>query len=1159
MEKIKLMTLTALFVSSLTYSAIIERDYFFSAPEAKSSATSDGYDLIHISGTMNTAPAGEPAVPYHAVSLLLPPGEKAEKIETERSGKVVLEGKFNIYPQQNSQPYSKGRSGVFVKNEDVYASDSAYPAVPYGELSTHYLHGHSFALSAFTPAEYIPVTGELSIYEKVTVRITTSPCERSAAALKNLRISDEIRKKILSSDQAKGNTLSSYSYPKPAAESYDYLILTADAYKRNFDSLINFYNGRGIRTKVMSAATVYGEMTGRDNQEKLRNYIIQEYQNSGISFVLLAGDVELIPARGFYCSVQSSSVYTDDNIPSDLYYSALDGTWNDDDDNLWGEIGEDDLLPELSVTRFSFSNSTELASMINKTLKYQSEPVTGELRNPLMVGEKLWDDPETWGADYLELLIGYHEDNGYTTSGIPEDHNITRMYDKNSVWTKSQLISEMNKGQSFIHHDGHSNYTYNMRMSNSDITNSNFNSLNGVTHNFTIISSSGCMSGGYDYNDCIGERFTAIDNLAAAYIGNSRYGWFNEGQTEGPSIHLHREFTDALYRYRTSEIGTAHRDSKIDTAPWVNAPGQWEEGALRWCFYDCNVLGDPAMNIWTDEPEVITANYPEAIVIGQTDYELDIKGTAGQPLLNIVCALFQGATLIGTAKTDDLGNATIALDTYLMTTGSAELVVSGYNTLKHTYPVEIIENTGKYIVIDSYSINSGGDELIEYGESALMSVTLKNIGQTDASDITMVLALDDSYVLLTADSAYAGNLPAGNTLLLENAFAFSIAAGVPDLYRFGLNSTIKDSEEQWKKTISLTAYSAVLSMKSFAVFDGDNSVLDPGETADVIVAVTNTGHAAASGLNGTLVSSDERITVNTTDDFISEILPGSVGYMSFSVSAGSKASDGYVAEFCFSAAGDKDISTENTFLMKIGAQIEDFETGDFSAFNWYFEGNAPWTIEQSSVYEGVYSARSGSITDDQATALVISDEVLMDGNISFYIKTSSEGYFDPLIFYIDGIELKRWSYGLMENWEFYSAPVTKGEHIFKWVFLKDEMESAGEDCVWLDMITFPGILNPSGIDSEQNNLPAITELYQNYPNPFNPETVISYAAKEPGKAVISVYNIKGEEIFKHTSNNTQPGKYSVNFSADNINSGVYFYNLELNGKFIGTKRMLLIK
>ena len=94
----------------------------------------------------------------------------------------------------------------------------------------------------------------------------------------------------------------------------------------------------------------------------------------------------------------------------------------------------------------------------------------------------------------------------------------------------------------------------------------------GSTHNYPIVYTHGCLCGAFDENDCIGEAMVLIDNFAVAGAFNSRYGWFNEGQTEGPSAHLHREFVDALYHDKECRIGTAHMISKIETSVWVECP-----------------------------------------------------------------------------------------------------------------------------------------------------------------------------------------------------------------------------------------------------------------------------------------------------------------------------------------------------------------------------------------------------------------------------------------------------------------------------------------------------------------------------------------------------------------------------------------------------------
>jgi len=667
----------------ISQAGIIEKTYNFSNPQI---SDANGYQLIRFKDALLTGLTGEPMLPYCSVALLLPPGEVAKNIEIIPGEEVFLDGTYLIYPMQNVQPVSKGVPGIFVKNEAVYQKDGAYPEKPEGHLSTGFLNGYSVATSAFTPVRYNPATGKLSYYRQVKIRITTVVDSKAELALQNLSSSAEAIGRLGSLVQNM-NAVAEYPGRDNGTDDYQMIIITPAQFEDDFLQLVSLYGPRGIIAKVATTEFIYANFAGQDNQEKIRNYIIQEYQNHGVEYVTLGGDVEYVPYRGFYGMVQSSSVYTDNNIPSDLYYSALDGNWNTNGNNLWGEIGEDDLLPELGVARFSFSSQAELDAMLYKTVHYQASPVTGELRNPLLAGEFLYGAPyETWGSDYLELLIGNHTDNGYETTGIPIDHNIEKLYDENGNWSAGTLLQKINQGHSFIHHVGHANTTYALRFSNPDITNANFSQVNGTTHNFTLVYSHGCICGAFDANDCIAERMINIDNFAVEVIMNSRYGWFNEGQTEGPSAHLHREFADALYNQKESHIGMTHSISKIETSPWVNAPGQWEQGALRWCFYDCNVLGDAALSIWTDEPVEISADYPANITLDAASVLVSVLQNGG-PAEGLNCVFIKNGINYGMAKTNAAGEAEIIFNTPIADTGQATIYVSGYNCLLHEYSV----------------------------------------------------------------------------------------------------------------------------------------------------------------------------------------------------------------------------------------------------------------------------------------------------------------------------------------------------------------------------------------------------------------------------------------------------------------------------------------
>jgi len=90
------------------------------------------------------------------------------------------------------------------------------------------------------------------------------------------------------------------------------------------------------------------------------------------------------------------------------------------------------------------------------------------------------------------------------------------------------------------------------------------------------------------------------------------------------------------------------------------------------------------------------------------------------------------------------------------------------------------------------------------------------------------------------------------------------------------------------------------------------------------------------------------------------------------------------------------------------------------------------------------------------------------------------------------------------------------------------------------------------------DLPTATELNGNYPNPFNPTTAIDYDLAKNSPVKLTVYNASGE-LVKTLVNTTQnAGKHSVNFDGAGLNSGTYFYKLEVDGKCL-VNRMLMVK
>jgi hypothetical protein len=89
-------------------------------------------------------------------------------------------------------------------------------------------------------------------------------------------------------------------------------------------------------------------------------------------------------------------------------------------------------------------------------------------------------------------------------------------------------------------------------------------------------------------------------------------------------------------------------------------------------------------------------------------------------------------------------------------------------------------------------------------------------------------------------------------------------------------------------------------------------------------------------------------------------------------------------------------------------------------------------------------------------------------------------------------------------------------------------------------------------------IPDAFALEQNYPNPFNPSTKINFSLAVDSKVSLKVFDVLGQEVATLINSNLLAGSHNVDFSAANINSGVYFYRLQA-GSFVETKKMVLMK
>jgi hypothetical protein len=159
-------------------------------------------------------------------------------------------------------------------------------------------------------------------------------------------------------------------------------------------------------------------------------------------------------------------------------------------------------------------------------------------------------------------------------------------------------------------------------------------------------------------------------------------------------------------------------------------------------------------------------------------------------------------------------------------------------------------------------------------------------------------------------------------------------------------------------------------------------------------------------------------------------------------------------------------------------------------------------------------------------------DVPPNGAQPVYVETNSSGYFS----YYDFSIFKRLEFGK----DGFYCPDTSLQ-------------------IWPDSIVTLDIQMSLIVGIAEVQEPTIDnfELKQNYPNPFNSSTTFIYSLSENGFIEVNIYDEKGELVEKLFKGNQPKGEYKLNWNADNLASGIYFYEVKTKGYKISKKCLLL--
>ncbi|MFH1861705.1 MAG: C25 family cysteine peptidase, partial [bacterium] len=880
---------------------------------------------------------GEPELPHLGHQLLLPPGEEIVAVRLENAIWTLLPGEHRLYPAQPPVPYSHlGEQEFTPPDAALYASDALFPAQPVEMFRTDFLSGHGIGSVSVTAARYTPASGRVEVLTQYMLIAETAPTSRAqtahAAMLKRTqRVNERVVQRVENPE-----ALALY----PATDEVDevgcrYLIITATELEPVFQVLAEHKTQLGWQAEIALVEDITMQYTGLDLADKIRNCVIDYYQGGDLEYVLLGGDTEFVPKRGLYASIGST---IDEDIPADLYFSNLDGNWNTDGDSRWGESNEADLIAEVAIGRMPADNITEALNLVEKTIAYETAPVAADLEKALMLGEDLgwW----VWGGEYKEEIRLGSSMWGYTTLGFPTNFSVSVLYDMYIPWSGiGDLLPALNNGMNLVNHLGHCNNTYAMKFSESQINDVNCTN-DGVNHNFYLLYSQGCYAAAFDNRtesgyytiDAIAEKFTIIEHGAVAFVGNSRYGWGSYSNTDGDSQYYDREFFDAMFFEQKFKLGWVNADSKEDNIPRLG-------NASYWCYYELNVLGDPALDIWTDAPQTFAAiTYPDPILLG-TDEVVVNTGVYGAQ-----AALISGDQVLGYSVSDGAGLATILLDDPIIVPGSLTLSVTHHNYLPFQAIIQAVPTNGPHVVLtqeDYFDVNGGdGDGNPDLGETLDFTFSFQNVGVDPAYGLYAIFSCADNCVQILQDSAYLGDLPVDSSYTLEDIFQAALLPTVQDEQTLNFLVTVRDNvDSTWIADFDLTAFAPGLQLVAWDYDDGNNQRLTPGETVDLELDFVNQGGQETENLTVWLSTDNPMVSILSEPAALSPLQPGQQATLSdlqFTINPAMPNPSAFVVYV--TALDTRDYQEGFLIELPVGGEFEDMETG---APNWTHSNVTP--------------------------------------------------------------------------------------------------------------------------------------------------------------------------------------------------------------------------
>jgi hypothetical protein len=862
------------------------------------------YQKLAVEGCISLGDPGEPELPVRVLRFVIPSDMGVDDVVISSIEEEELVGTYRVAPAQVEVPM--GESSTWTEpDRTIYEGDVVFPQSRVRFLGEGNLGGYRIASVAVYPITYAPRSGRLTIATELEIGLTLTAgggggVRRQRSTERSHRVYEDVVRALVENPEDVGGVTSGsaeivesgvvggfqprYS-PSLEGSPVDYVIVTNDELAPYFQQLADRKTKKGVPAVVKTVSWIEASYPGGcDRAERIRLFLKDAFASWGTTYVLLGGDTQVVPVRYAYITYYGGA-----SIPTDLYYSDLDGNWNGDGDSVFGEgysgpsaLGDDvDLFPDVFVGRAPVNDIVQAEAFLAKCEAYEDDPALHFTDRNLYLAEVVF--PYNWEAGPYSLDGASDVIEPMLELVHPETKNV-RLYANHEEFPGSLPLSapaaldSLDAGYNLVFHVGHANKDI-IRVSNDNyITMADMSGLSNGTTKASFLWLLNCTSAAID-SDCIAER--AVNNPnggAVAVFGPTRYS-FPATMTN----YLH-EWTETVYSGSAFSAGEVCAITKAAFAADEMAS---HDGTNRWTQFSTLLLGDPELPIWTTRARELVVAHDSTIQVGEAGLTVSVSDVG--PVEGALVCVYKEGDVYALGHSGPDGAAQV--DVRPHTTGTLAVTVSARGYTSRETSLEVLPATGAHVYLTARSVDDGpggmsegnGNGAVEPGEIVELGVSITNSGTSQAGGVSAALSTEDPYVVIEDDTEFIGDIDKDETVAGQTAFRFSVDPGCPNDHDITFGIAFEhfepfdggDPEPRWRyegagdREASVQEFQIRVVRPELAplrvTFDdtsgNSDGFPDVGETVGLLVEVWNDGNGDARDVTGTLRFGSQDVTL----------------------------------------------------------------------------------------------------------------------------------------------------------------------------------------------------------------------------------------------------------------------------------------------------------